>query len=200
MAQLRITLTLTMIFTSLCLYSQTKLQYDDIIFDSSFVCNDSFLYDYGVSSICRSNNEFELRLESISRPKGGRELIVIGYNKEKWHANKYRYMSGIVGYKRETINIFPVAEDFDYRMYNYIFKLTFDTLKNNRIFLLPDQNTLKLDGEIYDGVVYTLTYKVNYQFRRYSFNNIESFFSYNPKCKELQNYITITKYMYQLFK
>jgi len=199
MKQMRYILTLIIIFNGLCSNSQTRLKYGDVIFDSSFTCNNSDSFNYGINNICKSNNEFELRLESIARPNGSRELIVIGYNKEKWYANKYLYLRGSVGYKRETINILPLSEDFDYKIYNHIFKLTFDTLKNNRIFLLPNQDVLKLDGIILDGTIYKLTYKVNNKYRQYNFNNIESYFADNPKSKELQNYIKITKYMYMLF-
>jgi hypothetical protein len=196
---MRFVLTLLIVCIGFCSNSQTKLDYGDIIFDSSFVCNDRGSYDYGDSGICRSNNEFEVRLESISLPHGGKELIVVGYNKGKWYANKYRYLSASIGNKRETVDITPVPEDYDRRIFNYVFNLTFDTLKNNRIFLLPDQDKLKLDGKIFDGVRYTLTYKVNNRYRQYSFHNIESFLEDNPKSTELKNYIKITRSLYLLF-
>jgi hypothetical protein len=196
---MKFVLTLIIVLFSIFLKEQYKIEYGRVKFDSSFNCSENLKADslyYGIRNICESDCEVEIRLQSFNRPHGGSQLVILSFNNGRWNASKYKYNRGNTGIKREVTTLEPEYE----RVYNFVFELTFDTLRLNNIFLLPDQKDLKLKGEILDGATYVLAYKVGNKFRSYGFNNIESFAELNPASKELKNYITIVKYLMKLFE
>ena len=141
-------------------------------------------------------NQFELRLTMYRRPSGGSELIIFTYNnQQKWDVKKYERRYGWLG-SRLILTYYQGSYD---RVQNYIFKLVFDTLKNNGTFTLPNQEELNLNRNVFDGAAYKLTFKANNNFRSYWFENPESYLEDNPEVIELKKYSIIVKILYSLF-
>lgn len=179
-------------------HAQDTLNYGKVKADTAFDCknDNSGDPDFGIGSICNSKNEFELRLQGYSRPHVGSALIVLTWNKQnKWDAKKFERISGSLGDKLiSTIYRYPLD-----RLKNYNLNIVFDTLKNNHVFTLPNQNELNAKGDIMDGPVYRITFKVRNNFRSYIFRSPESFLEQNPGMTELKNYSAIVKILYSLF-
>ncbi len=178
-------------------YAQDSLNYGKVKNDTAFDCkNDRSKWRYfGISSICNSTNEFELRLQSFSRPQGAAEMIVLTYNNQKWDVKKYRHHRSSLG---NALTSTSYDNNYD-RVQKYIFGLVFDTLRNNGAFTLPNQEELNLKGNIFDGGAYQLTFKINKHFRSYWFENMESYLEENPEVTELKKYIAIVRILNSLF-
>ena len=75
----------------------------------------------------------------------------------------------------------------------------FDTLKQNKVFALPDQKDLKAPDYVDDGAWYTLTFKVGKKFRKYEFNNPDIYQDKFGQFKEFRNYLNIANVFYNSF-
>lgn len=183
-------------FISNC-YAQDTLDFGRVKPDTAFDCKKYMTLEagFGISSICNSKNQFELRLTSYSRPKGGAHLIILTYNNQKWDVKKYQITSSWLGNKLTTSYY---QDNYD-RVQNYIFKLVLDSLKNYGALTLPDQETLNLNKNVMDGGAYRLTFKVNSNFRSYWFENPESYSEDYPEVIELKKYAAIVKILNSLF-
>ena len=82
---------LTLFFVSNC-FAQDTLNFGKVKPDTAFDCKKYMTLeaDFGITSICNSKNQFELRLTSYSRPHGGSNLIILTYNNQKWDVKKYQ--------------------------------------------------------------------------------------------------------------
>ena len=101
-----------------------------------------------------------------------------------WKATYYG--GSYINNKVDTFNLRPL----------YSFDSIFISLKKNRIFLLPDQEELILEGGIDDGYDYMLTFKAGNKFRTYEFSNPEGYREYNDNIKELEYYVNITNILF----
>jgi hypothetical protein len=178
-------------------FAQDSLDFGKIKHDTAFDCAKSKTLEsaFGINSICNSKNQFELRLTMYNRPGGGSGLIILTYNNKKWDVKKYQNTRGALGYKLTSTYY---ESNYD-RVHEYIFKLVFDTLKNNNAFTLPNQEDLNLKGNIFDGAAYKLTFKANNNFRSYWFENPETYLEDNPEVIELKKYSAIVKILNSLF-
>jgi hypothetical protein len=98
---------------------------------------------------------------------------------------------------------YDASSCLDVALYNSAFSSIFDSLKENEIFLLPNQNELKYDSDklkIYDGGGYKLTFKVNNSFRSYAYNNIKQYAETYPTIKEFKEFENIVEYMNRLIR
>lgn len=177
-------------------FAQDSLNFGEVKQDTAFDCIKSTTSeaDFGINSICNSKNQFELRLTTYNRPHGGSGLIILTFNNQKWDVKKYEKRDGGLGSKLITTYY---QGNYD-RVQNYIFKLVFDTLKNNSVFTLPNQKELNLKRNVFDGAAYKLTFKANNNFRYYWFENPETYFEENPEIKELKKYSAIVKILNSL--
>ncbi len=189
-----------LIFSPFCAYTQQRPEYGKVRSDSSFNCHE-FNQDsipYGLGKICHSKNELEIRLKSIYRPNGGRELIVLSYANNTWDARKYMVTSGIVGSKIETTYFQnPYKNDHNIEM---IFNNLFDTLKTNNIFLLPNQSEMGHELTVFDGTLYIITYKAGNKFRSYQYENPEAYLTQFPDKAEYRQLKTIIITLKNFFK
>ncbi len=177
--------------------AQTKLNFGNVKADSNFKCKENFDGDYNVvQNICDSKNELEIRLKSSSMPHGNSDLIMLTYNNSKWSAKKYIFIRSAVYDIVSSVELKPNDDS----MFNYVLSLIYDSLKINNIFLLPDQRTLELKGNISDGALYVLTFKASDKFRSYFFSNPKGYIIDNPEIKELNQYCTIVNYIRSLFE
>lgn len=178
-------------------FAQDSLDFGKVKQDPAFDCvkSKTIEADFGMSSICNSKNQFELRFTMYRRPQGGSELIIFTYNNQKWDIKKYEKRYGTLGVKLISTNY---QGNFD-RVNNYVFKLVFDTLKNNGVFTLPNQGELNLKRNVFDGAAYKLTFKANTNFRSYWFENPETYLEDNREVIELKKYSTIAKILKSLF-
>jgi hypothetical protein len=99
------------------------------------------------------------------RPFAAWDLFVLAYNDSTWTATRYLYDLGRS--LRDTAHPIKILK----LMPEYGFDTLFMKLKKNNVFTLPDQKKLKYKGDVDDGNIYFLSYKVKNKFRRYSFEN-----------------------------
>lgn len=170
-----------MIFTCIilcfviCVKAQNTLDFGNIKTDSNFnrVNTSNWLdsTEFGVANICDSRNQLEIRLEERLLKENGSELIILAYKDSTWSAYKYyRKRHYIIGWET-SIATFKPMEDQPKAMYDYGFKITFDRLKQNGIFLLSDGRELKDNYPTHDACSFIITFKVNNNFRSYSFSD-----------------------------
>ena len=88
--------------------------------------------------------------------------------------------------------IYEVANKIPLKAING-FDTLFVILKNNNIFILPDQRSLIQDSVLNDRILYTIIFKAGDKFRTYSFFDLESNKSNYGKLTEFENYENITK-------
>ena len=179
---------------STSVFAQDKIDPGPIKADSNFIknfCSGKIHKDeFGLTPICFSENEIEIRLTSYFMPGGDRDLILLSYCKGSWDAKKYSYRSGGPW---NTITVASI-ESTGYGVKEKVFDMFFDTLKANKIFLLPNMSELNLhDAGVHDGLFQNLTFKVGSQFRSYRFRNVTDFIEKNTGVEELKNYFEISK-------
>ena len=80
-----------------------------------------------------------------------------------------------------------------------ILSATFLTLKDNNLFILPDQQTLKLKGSIDDGMSYSLMYTIGTNSRSYTYENPDLYLEINKGVKELEYFCNILTIFKKLF-
>jgi hypothetical protein len=88
--------------------------------------------------------------------------------------------------KIDTFNLQPL----------YSYDSIFTSLKKNRIFLLPGQEELVLEGAVDDGYDYVLSFKAGNKFRSYEFSNPDIYREYNDNIRELENYVNIANILF----
>lgn len=183
-------------FTTNC-FAQDSLIFGKVKHDIAFDCEKAKTLepDFGVNDICSSKKQFELRLTTYLRPGGGSELIILTYDTQNWDVKKYENKRGSLG---RALTSTYYRDSYD-SVHKLIFKLVFDTLKNNGVFTLPNQQQLNLKGKVFDGVAYKLTFKANSNFRSYWFENPETYLEDNPEVVELKKYTVIVKMLNSLF-
>ncbi len=174
--------------------SQKQLDYGSVIANPNFTCKETILETYcKLRNICNSKNKVEIRLEVSYEPTIDFALYVLVNNDSGWSATKYsrslHHSSNNTSLSIDTHNMGnpQVAEKL------------FDTLKENNVFGLPEQDDLKINGFVDDGSVYTLTFKVGQNFRTYHFNNPETYEEIYGKVKQFKNYLNIANAFHHAF-
>ena len=111
-------------------------------------------------SVHSSKTHVEIMLTKIYTPLLYSESVEISFDGKKWSARKWAGDLGLVS-RKEAFPLRPL----------HSFDTIFSALRNSRLFLLPDQEKLSLNGLIDDGAVYHLFFKACDRKRSYSFNN-----------------------------
>jgi hypothetical protein len=193
-------LLLFLLFCSTQRSSQAQLNYGKVLNNKKFSCSDYRIqmeattnspHTTGLQTICESKNEFEIRFYVPHRPSSEWDLFVLSYDSGVWNATKYLYDFGRISFDTaHPIKIFKLKP-------KYGFDTLFMNLKENNVFTLPDQQKLKYKGDVDDGNIYFLSYKVKNKFRRYSFENTETYREENKGMKEFENYDNIATIFYE---
>jgi hypothetical protein len=76
----------------------------------------------------------------------------------------------------------------------------FASLRNNKVFILPDQKELTLEWDVDDGYDYSLSFKAGNKFRTYEFSNPEIYREHNKNVPELENYVNIINILFNWFR
>ena len=205
-AIMKLLFTLLILFTSFAAFCQDKIEFGAIRSDSSFKANHRTSYvdslNFGIGNILNSNNELEIRLLTAVLPHAGGDIIILTYNNGTWDARKCRFEKthfyptiSVTNIDVSNIKPYPA----DKTIFDKYFEDIFDTLKQNNIFLLPDIRELKYDKEIFDGVGFSLTFKVKNQFREYYFDNPGQYAEMNPDIPEFKQYDRIVREIRSLF-
>lgn len=173
---------IAILFSYSC-YSQTNLQFDNVLGSDISSCEQSVN-----GKICLSKLQLEIWLTKAVLLYGKYETIKLTFDGNKWQAQYYDgdWIRNMV----DTINLRPI--------YNY--DTIFSALKKNRIFLLPDQKELILKGSIDDGYDYTSAFKAGNKFRTYKFSNPDIYLKYNAEVPELENYVNIIDILFTWLK
>ena len=167
------------IFFSVSCYSQTILDIGKVKGVDILKCQDSL-----EGKICRSKLPLDIWLTRSAFLVGKYETINLLFDGSSWKATYYD--GSYTTNKVDTFDLRPL----------YSYDTIFVSLKKNRIFLLPDQEDLILEGAIDDGYDYMLTFKAGNKFRTYEFSNPEIYREYNDNIKELEHYVNITKILF----
>lgn len=171
------------------------MSYGPVKGDLRFSCRDSNWVEMycGINNICKSTNEFEIRLTILHEPTPYFTFFIITLKDGNLGANKYEnsplYLKGKRGRK-------VVCDTLSSQKW---IKSLLDTLVQNNVFLLPGQDDLKVDDFVDDGNWYRLTFKAGTQFRTYEFNNPGVYLRRYPNVPEFGNYVNIVKTFYNLF-
>ena len=164
---------------SCCACSQNKPDLGPVKSDPYFSLKHSLSpkeKECGLDDIYHSKNELEIRLNVEGQLFVFTELYVLTYNDTHWTAIKYGNKS--LRKKQDT---------------TALVKALFNTLRQNNIFTLPDQDSIKLPStfSVDDGVYYTLTFKTGNSFRSYNFNNPDPYLQEFKSIKAFENYTNI---------
>jgi hypothetical protein len=174
-------LTLLLLIISLNGFSQKLLDFGEITADSGFCKkpkNKTFSNThYRIYDICNSKHQLEIHFEATTFLLYSYHLIKITYDTiSGWEA----FTS--IPFKEDSLKKIIIKKDFEKIL---------DTLKENGIFTLPDQQDLKLKGSVDDGIEYSVTFKANNKFRTYNYNNPEIMLDMNEGNHELEQFIRI---------
>jgi hypothetical protein len=183
-------------FISCTVYGQYGVDLNTVRDDPGFTCKTNFsdsIY-FNLRSICYSKNDMEIRL-IIQGFKGPKTQIVLAYKDSAWILNKYKYQTDPDG-TQVDITRFDRPNKF---YTDLTFRSVFPILLVNDIFTLPDQEELHIQPTIYDGVSYTIQYKVKNKFRSYVYFNPQSYSEMYPEKKELKKIAVIVETMKGLF-
>jgi hypothetical protein len=142
----------------------------------------------GIKPITKSNNLLEIRLYEISM--SGYRCRTLCFDGTKW--------SG------KIIRSFIFQNDSLIKLnYSLNFKAILDTLIEYRIFTLPSQRLLTLEGSVDDGMNYSVSYKVGLKYRNYDFSNPDVYlkeYEKNKDVQELKLYIAIIDIFDKLYR
>lgn len=160
------------LFCSSRILSQSQLDYGKVLSKKNFPCNTDQIkregttntipiFSTGLKTICESENELEIRFYSGGALGFGWSLLIITYNNGQWNASEYWDNFGRKSYDSlhpiKFFNLKPI----------YGFDSLFKALKQNEIFTLPDEQTIKYELDYTDPSFDVITYKVKNKFRRY---------------------------------
>ncbi len=180
--------TILLLLVSFHAFNQNKIEFGAIRADSSFKANqrtncvDST--NFGIGDIFDSKNELEIRLKTVALPIGGEDVIIMTYNNGTWDARKYLFER--IRFCPTTCITFIKTNLTDQAVFDKYFENIFDSLRQNKIFLLPGMRELKYEGAISDGAAFILTFKVKDQFREYFYSNPGQYADENPNIAEFK--------------
>ncbi|HMG83486.1 MAG TPA: hypothetical protein VK559_10670 [Ferruginibacter sp.] len=198
---MKIIVTCFIVCITFCSQAQ-PIDFGKVKADPNFDCNKNAWLDsitFSVPAICNSKNQLEIRLSTYALPGGKSSLIILTYNDSTWDIRKYKVeRAGTIGKKLDIITFVP-SPDVSREIRNYEYEQVFDSLKQDNVFLLPDQSKLKCDQTSHAWMRYSVTFKVNNSFGDYSFVNPESYAATCLGIKEFNEYIVIYKTLNSFF-
>jgi hypothetical protein len=161
-------------------FAQKQLDFGEIKASSNFTT----VAQKG-TSICNSPYQLEISLTRAWSLMGRYENVSLTFDGMKWSAVKLK--GNWINGKIDTVAVSPVI-DYD---------TLFSALKGNNVFLLDDQDLLKLKGSVDDGTEYSLSYKAGKHCRSYKFQNPEVYKEMNENVIVLTNYINIARLLFE---
>ena len=172
------------------LFSQTRLNNIEVLGTDSITKQCWPIYfdsRFQLDPIAQSTKQIEIRLYELDGPQI--KCKILWFDGNTWNG-------------RVALPLF--ADDNETTTLNRHLDLDsiLDSLVQNRIFTLPDQRLLSLDGWVTDGVQYCISYKIFNKYRSYDFANPDIFytvFEKNRSVKELVSYISIIRIFGKLF-
>ena len=198
---MRLFLPLILLF-SFQVHSQNKPDVGKIVADKHFNCNNYSFIDplygsrefidslYGIKNICESKNKIEIRFTTSYAPTPTFDIIILSYDNNKWSGKKFEFNSDTLYYDstlnaeegKVVVSRLKTNQGFDSLVY---------LLTKNNLFSLPNLTEIKNkpDGPTC-GLMHSLTFKVDNNFRTYKFANIE-YYTEHSKKKIFKNYYNI---------
>jgi hypothetical protein len=167
-----------------------------ILADSNFICTDPIQPDsteFNVKEICHSNNDIEIRLKTNVGATS--ELIILLFNNNKWTAEKY-YPEYITRRRKILSEVLRIKTKNDSAGY---FTSIFESLRSNSLFILPDQQGIKSRLFVVDGILYTVTFKVGNEYRRYRYSSPELQAKQYPNVPEYKQVLSIINLLNDIF-
>ncbi|HSU27596.1 MAG TPA: hypothetical protein VLJ68_04390 [Chitinophagaceae bacterium] len=152
----------------------------------------------GIGTICTSKNEIEIRLRAAYHPTLSQDMAVLSFKNGKWKAKMIRLRPGTFGLRLETVSF---VEEVHFAKSNRVFfDSLFLVLKENNIFLLPDQLELGKNIQVSDGTDYTITYNVRGKYRTFRYNNPEIYLQQFPDEPAYRQLKVIISTMMRIFE
>ncbi len=166
--------------------SQLNINMNDVLESDSREIKKFEYFDTSLklNAITTIKNEIEIRLYQHVMFRA--RCQVLSFDGKSWSGKS----TGILCYAKDSLKILNA---------NLIFYKILDTLNQNNIFTLPNQDQLTLKGSIYDGTDFAIVYKVRNKYRCYEFSNPSYYAEMNTDVKELKNYMAIVAIMDKLF-
>jgi len=177
---MRVVLTIVLNAVFVICFAQRRLDFGEVKGNSNYTT-----IAQKDNSICNSAYQLEISLTRAWLLTGQYETVNLTFDGWKWNAVKLR--GSWINEKADTIAVSPLV-DYD---------TLFFALKSNNIFLLDNQNFLKLKGTVDDGTEYNLSYKAGKYCRSYGFYNPEVYKEMNKDASALTNYINIAQLLFE---
>jgi len=183
-------------------YSQEKLDVGKVIGDKNFNCNNYSFIDplygsigfidslYGIRNICDSKNKIEIRFTTSYAPTPTFDIIILSYENNKWSGKKFAFNTDTLYYD-STLNADQGKVIVSRLKTNQSFDSLVYLLTKNNLFSLPNLNEIKnKPNGPKCGLIHSLTFKVDNNYRTYKFDNIE-YYTEHSKMKIFRNYYAI---------
>jgi hypothetical protein len=117
---------------------------------------------HGLPSLARSDNFLEIRMSVFYAPVGGFEDRVITFDGKIWSATVFQ--SPLNLYDSAATKVTPLKPR---KSFPYIVQRLIDL----GLFTLPSQHELNKPHRVFDGDLYSITYKVGNKYRQLTFDN-----------------------------
>ncbi|MGQ0738593.1 MAG: hypothetical protein ACT4OJ_05990 [Bacteroidota bacterium] len=127
------------------------------------------------------------------------EMIVLSFNDKEWIAEKYYPIYKTKGRKVISTSMTKMVKKDSAAQFHSLF----DSLIMNQLFLIDDEHEVRkrMPDQIVaisDGVLYTISFKVGDQFRRYWYDNPETHIKYS-KAPEYKQVVEIIRLITSIF-
>jgi hypothetical protein len=120
-------------------------------------------------------------------PVGGFETRTITFDGTSWNS---KLIEEPLGYSYDTIlEKTKIKKIVPKQSYEQIIT----KLENIGLFTLRNQSELNITNRVFDGALYSISYKVGNKFRQLTFDNPKIYKKYNRNKKEFRRYIRLIK-------
>lgn len=144
----------------------------------------------GLTPLAKSDNYLEIRMSVFYAPVGGFENRVITYDGKAWSATLIK--SSLNFYDTTATTITKLSTRHSYTD-------IIQQLADIGLFNLPSQHELNKPNRVFDGNMYSITYKVGNRYRQLTFDNPNIYKKLYPKTKAFKRYEDLINVFYSGF-
>lgn len=144
----------------------------------------------GLTPLAKSDNYLEIRMSVFYAPVGGFEDRVITYDGKDWSATLIKSSLNLYDSTATTITkLIPRHSYTD----------IIQQMADIGLFNLPSQQELNKPNRVFDGNMYSFTYKVGNRYRQLTFDNPSIYKKLYPKTKAFKKYEELVDIFYDSF-
>jgi hypothetical protein len=144
----------------------------------------------GLTPLAKSDNYLEIRMSVFYAPVGGFEDRVITYDGKVWNGTLIK--SALNFYDTTATTIIKLIPRHGYTD-------IIQQLVDIGLFTLPSQHELNKPNRVFDGNMYSITYKVGNRYRQLTFDNPSIYKKLYRKTKTFKRYEDLVDVFYNSF-